>query len=92
MKDDLVQAIASPAEGQCDQLHAVPTYPSIRPLSAHWPRKEPPAAPDCKCCRGTGIRDVWVVDGWSFTDCLCKYGWTVDDNDQWKDTCGRNVL
>lgn len=53
------------------------------PMSAHWPNQER-GRPDCACCHGSGIRDVWVIDGWSFTDCLCKGGWTIDETGRWE--------
>lgn len=40
---------------------------------------------DCKACGGTGIRDIWVIDGWSVTDCLCGSGWTYDEMSGWKE-------
>lgn len=60
----------------------------IGPMSSHWPDTEKPGNPDCDCCHGTGVRDVWVIDGWSFTDCLCKYGWTIDDAGRWQAPAG----
>lgn len=44
------------------------------------------ADPNCKGCGGTGIRDIWVIDGWSATDCLCESGWTFDETrGTWKE-------
>lgn len=28
---------------------------------------------DCPRCQGSGMRDVWVIDGWSVSDCWCLY-------------------
>lgn len=41
---------------------------------------------NCTACNGSGIRDIWVVDGWSATDCLCEDGWTFDETTgTWKE-------
>lgn len=41
-------------------------------------------APACKCCNGLGWREVWVIDGWSATECLCADGWTFTDESGWQ--------
>ncbi len=44
------------------------------------------AHPNCKACNGSGIRDIWVIDGWSATDCLCESGWAYDEmQGTWKE-------